>query len=406
MTKKKKTTRKKKPIRNVHRHTSSSLSNRILLSLKREFTKSETVNNFKNSKKIYVHRYKKNGDRHKVDSVYYACDCCGKSDLKDADVQVDHIEPVIPVNIPTEHVCWNDIIEKRLFVSEDKLQLLCKPCHKEKTKEENRLRREWKKKTKHIVFKTVCTKTGTHVFGRYKCDDYNDNYIGGAYQIPNAFYKYDDTITKDDFIRYVLFCYDNKEEAVEKLYELRNPEGYVNLKNKKFGKLTVLTRSGVNDTGKQSWNCICDCDKKCTVIQDYLIEGVKDSCGCESRPLKYNKKVVLKAVYSNYQSSAIRRGYDFNLTTEDVENLIFNKCHYCENEPMNQFTSIIRDGTVCDYLYNGIDRKDNDIGYNLTNCVSCCKICNIMKMELSYEDFLSQIKTIHDNMLKRTKEKK
>jgi 5-methylcytosine-specific restriction endonuclease McrA len=52
---------------------------------------------------------------------------------------VDHIDPVVPVDDP--NTSWDTII-KRLYVEEDKLQVLCTSCHKEKTKEENRIRRK------------------------------------------------------------------------------------------------------------------------------------------------------------------------------------------------------------------------------------------------------------------------
>ena len=48
-----------------------------------------------------------------------------------------------------------------------------------------------------------------------------------------------------------------------------------------------------------------------------------------------------------------------------------------------------------DFLYNGIDRKDNNIGYIIENCVSCCGICNRMKMDMSYDDFLNHIRLIY-----------
>lgn len=53
-------------------------------------------------------------------------------------VQVDHIEPVVPV---TGFVDWNTHIARK-FVSVDKLQVLWKPHHQEKSNKENSQRRE------------------------------------------------------------------------------------------------------------------------------------------------------------------------------------------------------------------------------------------------------------------------
>jgi len=56
-------------------------------------------------------------------------------------MQADHIEPIIPL---TGFDSWGAVIE-RLYCEVDGFQAMCKPCHKIKTKEENRIRRENKK---------------------------------------------------------------------------------------------------------------------------------------------------------------------------------------------------------------------------------------------------------------------
>lgn len=52
-------------------------------------------------------------------------------------VVVDHIEPVVPVS---GFSSWDEVIS-RMFCPVDGLQVLCKPCHAIKTKEENALRK-------------------------------------------------------------------------------------------------------------------------------------------------------------------------------------------------------------------------------------------------------------------------
>lgn len=58
----------------------------------------------------------------------YLCAACGEENSS-KDVQVDHIEAIGPCDT------WDEFIE-RLFCEKDNLQVLCKPCHKEKTKKE------------------------------------------------------------------------------------------------------------------------------------------------------------------------------------------------------------------------------------------------------------------------------
>ena len=38
-------------------------------------------------------------------------------------------------------------------------------------------------------------------------------------------------------------------------------------------------------------------------------------------------------------------------------------------------------------------------GYNIDNCIPCCKICNMMKNNLSLDMFLSKVKQIHNKRL-------
>ena len=41
--------------------------------------------------------------------------------------------------------------------------------------------------------------------------------------------------------------------------------------------------------------------------------------------------------------------------------------------------------------YNGIDRKDNALGYVEGNVVSCCKFCQYAKRDLPYEEFVAHL---------------
>lgn len=69
--------------------------------------------------------YKGKNKRQKYE---YKCADCNKY-FAQKDVQVDHIIPCGTLKT------WNDLagFAERLFVSKDKLQILCKPCHRKKT---------------------------------------------------------------------------------------------------------------------------------------------------------------------------------------------------------------------------------------------------------------------------------
>lgn len=60
----------------------------------------------------------------------------------------------------------------------------------------------------------------------------------------------------------------------------------------KFGKLTVVEKTGLKKNGSFEWLCICDCGNEKKVITPSLRNGNTKSCGCyhvESAKMKDNK---------------------------------------------------------------------------------------------------------------------
>lgn len=91
-----------------------------------------------------------------------------------------------------------------------------------------------------------------------------------------------------------------------------------------------------------------------------------------------------KDSYQSYKSKSIRRKIDFQLTENEYNNIINQQCYLCGQQ--NTVTH-----------HNSIDRVDNDIGYINENCKSCCKVCNYLKRDYPYEDFINRITKIHEN---------
>jgi 5-methylcytosine-specific restriction endonuclease McrA len=90
-------------------------------------------------KEAYVGR-KTNKKTNKL-AMHYKCACC-KKEFVAADVQVDHIQPV--VNPKTGFTTWEEYINN-MFCEKSNLQVLCKPCHSVKTQEEKEERKEYGK---------------------------------------------------------------------------------------------------------------------------------------------------------------------------------------------------------------------------------------------------------------------
>jgi 5-methylcytosine-specific restriction endonuclease McrA len=77
-------------------------------------------------------------------AMHYTCAECRK-DYPAKEVQVDHKKPV--VDPKKGFVDWNTFIE-RLYIEARGLQVMCKPCHKDKSKKE-RAQRNAKKQVQN-----------------------------------------------------------------------------------------------------------------------------------------------------------------------------------------------------------------------------------------------------------------
>lgn len=109
--------------------------------------------------------------------------------------------------------------------------------------------------------------------------------------------------------------------------------------------------------------------------------------------MKKNNKVVRNrdprgiaahAILKNYKNSAEERKLSFSLTEDQFKSFIFNDCTYCGRPPSNNYKRATGELVP----YNGIDRKDSQLGYFYENCITCCFRCNQMKSSLDSETFI------------------
>lgn len=188
---------------------------------------------------------------------------------------------------------------------------------------------------------------------------------------------------------------------------MENQRKNYNLIGKQFGKLTVISKCEDKYRSPQGkthtkWNCVCVCGNISTPDTGSLNSGKSKSCGCFVTPeglLKREKTRKEDAgssdVYSTYKINARKRGYEFKISKKEAIDIFKKDCYYCGSIP-----SSISKKCAIPFFYNGIDRKDNSIGYTLENCLPCCARCNKSKMILSYDDFLEMVTKIYNNLIK------
>jgi hypothetical protein len=155
----------------------------------------------------------------------------------------------------------------------------------------------------------------------------------------------------------------------------------------KHNMLTIIKITGKEYSGHRTKiRCLvkCDCGKEKDVRIEGVVNGQQYSCGCTR---KKNENSAQRKMFNNYKNGAISRGYSFDLTEEQFVSISTSNCHYCGIEPSN--VQIIYGDT---FVLNGIDRKDNNIGYAVDNCLPCCSICNRAKSDMPYDDFVAWIR--------------
>lgn len=172
----------------------------------------------------------------------------------------------------------------------------------------------------------------------------------------------------------------------------------VDLTNKRYGKLTVVSLKGGSRDGSRLWDCICDCGNKAVLTTRHLnrTHNVVRSCGCL---LKRNKSDHQS--WKGYQdisghwwashvlkSAGKRATMIIDITMEYAWNLFIEQNRCCA---LSGISIIISD----DYTNTAsIDRIDSSQGYIKGNIQWVHKDVNFMKRNYSMEYFINMCELI------------
>lgn len=162
------------------------------------------------------------------------------------------------------------------------------------------------------------------------------------------------------------------------------------LLGKRFGRWLILSYISSSKDGA-SWLCRCGCGVERGVLAKSLLSGASTSCGClcVEKSRKEPGRAAQTELFHRYRHNcAKKRGLEWGLSREDFNRLTQLSCHYCGRPRLNTIKSPSGNGS---YLYSGLDRMDNCLGYVLSNVVPCCWICQRAKMDIPYPDFLKYL---------------
>lgn len=157
----------------------------------------------------------------------------------------------------------------------------------------------------------------------------------------------------------------------------------------RHGMLTVIAIEYRNK--RRFAVCRCDCGSTSYRTSTNNFKKVF-SCGCVSEAKKVNSayRHRLNALLTTYRHNATKRNRPFELTIQEFEYFVTGACYYCGAAPNTaQRTKRDRRLNQLGTLFNGIDREQQEAGYTLLNCRSCCQTCNYAKGTMSANEYFA-----------------
>lgn len=173
---------------------------------------------------------------------------------------------------------------------------------------------------------------------------------------------------------------------------------FVDYTGQTFNGILTVKHLGKDKSKNNIYNFKCHCgDTFTSQISDVRMGKIK-SCGCVAPQKSMDRYLVdptkhaVNHLYAGYKSDAKSRNYEFEITVEEFKSMIKSECFYCGVKNSNSYmdTKPRKAGNQEPYLYNGVDRVDNEIGYTKENCVAACRSCNISKHTLTQDYFIER----------------
>ena len=161
---------------------------------------------------------------------------------------------------------------------------------------------------------------------------------------------------------------------------------FKDITGQKFGKLTAVSFAFTRKTGKSGrnahWNCSCECGNQHVSSGYNLRSGQTISCGCAykdmgKRMIKPNNEYPKNTLYNLYVQRCRKRNIALSLSKDELIKIVQNPCHYCGLD-----YSINKKQKYGEFKCNGLDRIDNNKGYEESNILPCCQYCNAIRMDV------------------------
>ena len=141
----------------------------------------------------------------------------------------------------------------------------------------------------------------------------------------------------------------------------------------------------------------CECGVVCKKHTNSVVGGDTKCCGsyCKKFGRARNGLGIKNSRFKQHKHNAEKRNIINYLTQEQWLTIVNKHCVYCGSidYKKNSYTGEV-------IKLNGVDRKNNEKYYKLSNSLPCCNTCNVAKMEMTYKQFTQHIKKIYNYISK------
>lgn len=164
--------------------------------------------------------------------------------------------------------------------------------------------------------------------------------------------------------------------------------------NSKYGTLLVLS----NYTKKGTTYCKCKCNcGKITHVDAYQLRNHKIK-SCKNCSNYKGYKDISLSYWNNFKRSCLKRGYQFNITMQQVWNMYEKQNKQCKLSGVTiQFCRSFRKNQKHHSV--SIDRIDNNKGYTIDNIQLIHKKINIMRHVMSISEFIKWCELIYKHSI-------
>ncbi len=141
-------------------------------------------------------------------------------------------------------------------------------------------------------------------------------------------------------------------------------------------------------------NCFYEGQKgKCKSCQSDYYKNRKDKDQYIARQKEWMSNNILHYRVISAKHRAKRNGYDFELTDEIITQKIIDQGGLCyiSKQPLSF--------NVNDWFSFSLDRLDSNLGYTIENTIVVTKFVNTSKSNLSFNEYKTMIKLVHDNII-------